>query len=83
MIDAMKHEDKLLHQYIEKNRLTEWLPTTLEAARVEVDATLDDATKNAVSTEDRIEGRTRTRSLFQNAERNNGLTGNPALFSRL
>ncbi|KAH7149505.1 Nup133 N terminal like-domain-containing protein [Dactylonectria estremocensis] len=43
--DAMKYEDKILHQYIEKNRLSEWVRTTLEAARDEVNKIMDDATK--------------------------------------
>ncbi|KAL6907069.1 Non-repetitive/WGA-negative nucleoporin C-terminal domain-containing protein [Trichoderma evansii] len=33
LIDAMNHEDKLLNQYIEKNRLTEWVRTALEVAQ--------------------------------------------------
>jgi nuclear pore complex protein Nup133 len=33
LIDAMLHEDKLLNQYIEKNRLTEWVRTALEVAQ--------------------------------------------------
>ncbi|KAL7936644.1 Non-repetitive/WGA-negative nucleoporin C-terminal domain-containing protein [Trichoderma chlorosporum] len=33
LIDAMHHEDKLLTQYIEKHRLTEWERTALEAAQ--------------------------------------------------
>ncbi|RFU72478.1 hypothetical protein TARUN_9787 [Trichoderma arundinaceum] len=35
LIDAMHHEDKLLTQCIEKNRLTEWLRTALEAAQAQ------------------------------------------------
>lgn len=35
LIDAMHHEDKLLTQYIEKNRLTEWERTALEAAQAQ------------------------------------------------
>ncbi|KAJ4265424.1 hypothetical protein NW762_004712 [Fusarium torreyae] len=49
LIELMKHEDKLLHQFIDKNRLGEWARTTLEAARVEVDSSLDTATKNAAA----------------------------------
>lgn len=36
LIDAMNHEDKLLNQYIEKNRLTEWIRTALEVAQNQV-----------------------------------------------
>jgi nuclear pore complex protein Nup133 len=42
----MKHEDKLLHQFVEKNRLSQWVHTTFEAVRAELDRTLDTATKN-------------------------------------
>jgi nuclear pore complex protein Nup133 len=35
LIDAMHHEDKILTQYIEKNRLTEWERTALEAAQAQ------------------------------------------------
>ncbi|KAF4125800.1 nuclear pore complex protein Nup133 [Geosmithia morbida] len=34
--DAMKWEDKMLTQYVERNRLSEWVRTTYEAAQVEV-----------------------------------------------
>ncbi|RGP64052.1 hypothetical protein FLONG3_9674 [Fusarium longipes] len=47
LIEAMKHEDKLLHQFIDKNRLGKWVQTAFETARAEVDSTLDTATKNA------------------------------------
>ncbi|CEI66860.1 unnamed protein product [Fusarium venenatum] len=46
LIEVMKHEDKLLHQFIEKNRLGQWVHTTFEAVRAELDRTLDTATKN-------------------------------------
>lgn len=49
LIDIMKHEDKILHQHVEKNRLGEWVRTTFEAARAELDSTLDNATKNAAA----------------------------------
>ncbi|KAM0234675.1 hypothetical protein ACHAP5_009984 [Fusarium lateritium] len=51
LIDIMKHEDKILHQFVEKNRLGEWLRTTLEAARAELDNTMDNATKSAAVTD--------------------------------
>lgn len=35
LIDAMHYEDKLLNQCIEKNRLTEWVRTALEAAQAQ------------------------------------------------
>lgn len=38
LIEAMQYEDKILNQYIEKNRLSEWLRTTLEAAQSDVDS---------------------------------------------
>ncbi|UZP35797.1 hypothetical protein NXS19_003613 [Fusarium pseudograminearum] len=46
LIEVMKHEDKLLHQFVEKNRLGQWVHTTFEAVRAELDRTLDTATKN-------------------------------------
>ncbi|KAM0497615.1 hypothetical protein ACHAP8_006779 [Fusarium lateritium] len=46
LIEVMKHEDKLLYQFVEKNRLGQWVHTTFEAVRVELDRTLDTATKN-------------------------------------
>ncbi|KAL3608157.1 hypothetical protein FPOAC2_03150 [Fusarium poae] len=46
LIEVMKHEDKLLHQFVEKNRLSQWVHTTFEAVRAELDRTLDTATKN-------------------------------------
>ncbi|KAF4344707.1 nuclear pore [Fusarium beomiforme] len=49
LIDIMKHEDKVLHQYVEKNRLGEWVRTTFEAARAELDSMLDSATKSAAA----------------------------------
>ncbi|KAF5025198.1 hypothetical protein F66182_2664 [Fusarium sp. NRRL 66182] len=49
LIEAMKHEDKILQQFVEKNRLGEWVRTTLDAARVEVDSTMDTATKSAAA----------------------------------
>ncbi|KAI1045139.1 hypothetical protein LB505_013196 [Fusarium chuoi] len=47
LIDIMKLEDKILHQHVEKHRLGEWVRSTFEAARVELDSTLDNATQNA------------------------------------
>ncbi|KAF4966854.1 hypothetical protein FSARC_5511 [Fusarium sarcochroum] len=67
LIEVMKHEDKLLHQFIEKNRLGEWVRTTLEAARVEVDSSLDTATKNAAANAV-TEHHPITGSLFDNGE---------------
>ncbi|KAH7326032.1 Nup133 N terminal like-domain-containing protein [Stachybotrys elegans] len=45
LLEAMRWEDKLLLQYIEKNRLSEWVLTTFDAARVDMNAQLDNATK--------------------------------------
>jgi nuclear pore complex protein Nup133 len=42
--DAMKWEDKVLSQYIERNRVAMWLDTILDAARRDVRAELDEAT---------------------------------------
>lgn len=36
LIDAMNQEDKLLNQFIEKNRLTEWVRTALEVAQNQI-----------------------------------------------
>lgn len=47
LVDIMKHEDKVLHQYLEKNRLGSWVHSTFDAARTELDSNLDTATKNA------------------------------------
>lgn len=38
LLDGMKWEDKLLKQYLDKNRLAEWLRTALEHAQREVGA---------------------------------------------
>ncbi|KAM5352357.1 hypothetical protein ACJ41O_005080 [Fusarium nematophilum] len=80
LIDAMKYEDKLLHQYIEKNRLSKWVHTTLDAARVEVDSALDDATKNA-PVPIALEGDSKAGSLFENAGKSNGLAGGTSIFA--
>lgn len=42
LLDGMKWEDKLLHQYIGKNRLPEWLRTALEHAQQEVGAAIEE-----------------------------------------
>ncbi|RBR13820.1 uncharacterized protein FIESC28_08027 [Fusarium coffeatum] len=47
LVDIMKHEDKVLHQFLEKNRLGSWVHSTFDAARTELDNNLDTATKNA------------------------------------
>ncbi|KHN96964.1 nuclear pore complex subunit Nup133 [Metarhizium album ARSEF 1941] len=49
LTEAMKWEDKLLGQYIEKNRLVEWLRATFEAAQIEVENTVDEATRAGAS----------------------------------
>ncbi|KAH0495180.1 hypothetical protein TgHK011_008745 [Trichoderma gracile] len=48
LIDCMHHEDKLLTQHIEKNRLTEWLRTALEAAQAQHDKERQE-TQNAIA----------------------------------
>ncbi|KAJ3519236.1 hypothetical protein NM208_g14203 [Fusarium decemcellulare] len=80
LIDVMKHEDKLLHQHIEKNRLGEWVRTTLDAARVDVDSSLDETTKNAVAATT-VEGDSKAGSLFHNAGKPNGLVGGTSIFA--
>lgn len=75
--EAMKYEDKTLHQYIEKNRLAEWVRTTLEAARVEVNSLMDDATKAGAAVEEDITGK----SLF--ASKSNGIAGGASLFGKI
>ncbi|KAI9167655.1 Nucleoporin NUP133 [Paramyrothecium foliicola] len=52
MSDAMKWEDKALQQHIDKHRLLEWVPTTLQTAQAEVAAELDEATKAKAAAED-------------------------------
>lgn len=47
--DAMKWEDKLLLQYIERNRLPKWLRETLEAARLKIHDEMDVATQADVA----------------------------------
>lgn len=42
--DAMKWEDRMLLQYLEKNRLAEWLPTALKTASLQVQEEADAAT---------------------------------------
>lgn len=49
LIDAMKHEDKLLSQYIEKNQLAKWVLETHQIAQTEVNNVLDEATKSGSS----------------------------------
>lgn len=44
LLEAMNSEDRLLKQYIDKNRLAEWLRATFEAAQVEVETAADEAT---------------------------------------
>ncbi|KAF7547108.1 hypothetical protein G7Z17_g7966 [Cylindrodendrum hubeiense] len=75
--EAMKYEDKILHQYIEKNRLADWVPTTLNAARVEVNGLLDDATKAGAAIEENSTGK----SLF--ASKSNGTTSGVSLFGQI
>lgn len=53
LIDAMNWEDKLLSQYIEKNRLVEWVRATFDAAQIEVENTADEATRAGVPAEQR------------------------------
>ncbi|KAL7948910.1 Non-repetitive/WGA-negative nucleoporin C-terminal domain-containing protein [Trichoderma barbatum] len=48
LIDAMHTEDKLLTQYIEKNRLTEWERTALEAAQAQHIKEAQEAQQNAI-----------------------------------
>ncbi|CAG9999508.1 unnamed protein product [Clonostachys byssicola] len=42
--DAMKAEDKLLVQYVEKHRLMDWLPSVADAAKLEIQNEFDEAT---------------------------------------
>lgn len=53
LIDAMNWEDKLLNQYIEKNRLVEWVRATFDAAQIEVENTADEATRAGAPAEQR------------------------------
>lgn len=46
--DAMKWEDKMLVQFVERNRLAEWLRSTQEVAQVEVQNTTDEANGAAI-----------------------------------
>ncbi|KAF4446938.1 hypothetical protein F53441_9484 [Fusarium austroafricanum] len=64
LIDIMKHEDKVLHQFVEKNRLGEWVRTTFEAARAELDSTLDSATKDAATSDGAEINTVMTGSIF-------------------
>lgn len=45
LLEAMRWEDKVLHQYIEKHRLAEWVRTTFSTAQKDVEIQLDEATK--------------------------------------
>lgn len=71
LIDAMNWEDKLLNQYIEKNRLVEWVRATFEAAQLEVENTADEATRNGASAD-------QTSSVFGN----NNIDATSALFNQ-
>jgi nuclear pore complex protein Nup133 len=52
--DAMKAEDKILSQFIEKHRLQDWLAYTWGAAKSDIESELDTGTQNgnAVAPED-------------------------------
>jgi hypothetical protein len=52
LLDGMKWEDKLLNQYIAKNRLSEWLRTALEHAQQEVGAVLEEEDDGDVAVEE-------------------------------
>lgn len=54
--DAMKWEDKMLSQFIERNRLSEWLRTTTELARLELQNEVDDATMAEAAVVDAVDG---------------------------
>ncbi|KAF7550879.1 hypothetical protein G7046_g7878 [Stylonectria norvegica] len=73
VMDAMKYEDKLLVQYIEKNRLIKWLDATLEVAQVEVENIMDEATKTGAASQNVSP----VKPLFTNK---NGLPGGTPLF---
>lgn len=49
LIESMRWEDKMLTQYMEKNRLAEWVRTTFDAAQVEVRNLVDAATMAGAS----------------------------------
>lgn len=49
LIDSMLNEDKLLIQCVEKNRLTEWLRTALEAAQAQHNKEAQMKQQNTVS----------------------------------
>lgn len=51
LIDAMNWEDKLLNQYMEKNRLADWVRATFEAAQIEVANAADEVTRTGASVE--------------------------------
>ena len=76
MTDAMKWEDKTLQQYIDKNRLLEWVPTTFQAAQVEVKNEIDEATEAKSA----AEGVSLSRSMFE-AGGTHGVT-NASLFGQ-
>ncbi|KFA74150.1 hypothetical protein S40288_06536 [Stachybotrys chartarum IBT 40288] len=45
LLEAMKWEDKVLSQYMEKNQLEGWSQTTFDSAKVDVKEQLDEATR--------------------------------------
>ncbi|KPM46163.1 Nucleoporin [Neonectria ditissima] len=77
LTDAMKYEDKILHQYVEKNRLAEWVRTTFDVARSEVDGLMDDATKAGAAVEEELTGK----SLF--AGKSDSIANGTSLFGKM
>ncbi|KAK9445626.1 nuclear pore complex subunit Nup133 [Metarhizium brunneum] len=75
LLDAMNWEDKLLNQYIEKNRLVEWVRATFEAAQIEVENTADEATRTGASAG-------HSSLMHGNNDKNNMMDATSALFNQ-
>lgn len=75
LLDAMNWEDKLLNQYIEKNRLVEWVRATFEAAQIEVENTADEATRTGAAAG-------HSSLMHGNNDKNNMMDATSALFNQ-
>lgn len=67
IIEAMKGEDKILSQYIERNQLAKWVTETHKVAEIEVYHVMDEATEERRGS----------------TNKSNGSAGGAALFGRV
>ncbi|PHH84997.1 hypothetical protein CDD83_1065 [Cordyceps sp. RAO-2017] len=52
LVEAMRWEDKVLAQYMEKNRLSKWVQTAYETAQTEVESLAEEAARRGSSSSD-------------------------------